>query len=129
MINGLINFSIKQRYIVLLMVLLLIGSGVYSLQSLPIDAVRDVTNIQVIVLTPAPALSPLEIERQITFPVEVAMSGLPDVEEIRSTSKVGLSFVTVVFDESVDIYFARQLVNERLAQAREQIPPSVGTPQ
>lgn len=109
--------------------MVLIGVGIYSLVQLPIDAVPDVTNVQVIVLTPAPALAPLEIEHQITFPIEVAMSGLPNVEEIRSTSKVGLSFVTVVFDESIDVYFARQLVNERLALAREQIPPSVGNPQ
>jgi cobalt-zinc-cadmium resistance protein CzcA len=129
MINALIRFSINQRVIIIMMVLILIGAGVYSFQQLPIDAVPDVTNVQVIVLTPAPALAPIEIERQITFPVEVAMSGLPNVEEIRSTSKVGLSFVTVVFDESVDIYFARQLVNERLSQAREQIPSSIGTPQ
>src|SRR5215216_3157399 len=129
MINGLIRFAVSQRLIVLLMVALIVGAGVYSFQRLPIDAVPDVTNVQVIILTPAPALAPIEIERQITFPVEVAMSGLPNVEEIRSTSKVGLSFVTVVFDESVSVYFARQLVNERLAQAREQIPPSIGTPQ
>src|SRR5215217_3818908 len=129
MINGLIRFAVSQRILVLLMVTILIGAGVYSFQRLPIDAVPDVTNVQVIILTPAPSLAPLEIERQITFPVEVAMSGLPNVEEIRSTSKVGLSFVTVVFDDSVNIYFARQLVNERLAQAREQIPTSVGNPQ
>ena len=129
MINAIVQFAVKQRLLILLSVGLLIGAGIYSLQRLPIDAVPDVTNVQVIVLTPAPALAPIEIERQITFPVEVAMSGLPNVDEIRSESKVGLSFVTVVFEEGVDIYFARQLVNERLAQAREQIPSSVGTPQ
>src|SRR5215216_2307585 len=129
MINGLIRFAVSQRVLVLLMVTILIGAGVYSFQRLPIDAVPDVTNVQVIILTPAPSLAPLEIERQITFPVEVAMSGLPNVEEIRSVSKVGLSFVTVVFDDSVNIYFARQLVGERLAQAREQIPASIGVPQ
>src|SRR5215210_11917 len=129
MINGLIRFAVSQRILVLLMVTILIGAGVYSFQRLPIDAVPDVTNVQVIILTPAPSLAPLEIERQITFPVEVAMSGLPNVEEIRSVSKVGLSFVTVVFDDSVNIYFARQLVGERLAQAREQIPASIGVPQ
>src|SRR5215216_963545 len=128
MINGLIRFAVSQRVLVLLMVTILIGGGVYCFQRLPIDAVPDVTNVQVIILTPAPSLAPLEIERQITFPVEVAMSGLPNVEEIRSVSKVGLSFVTVVFDDSVNIYFARQLVGERLAQAREQIPASIGVP-
>jgi cobalt-zinc-cadmium resistance protein CzcA len=111
------------------MVLLLIGAGLYSLRSLPIDAVPDVTNVQVQVLTSAPSLAPLEIERQITFPVEVAMSGLPDIEEIRSVSKFGLSAVTIVFDDSVSIYFARQLVLERLSQAREQIPQNIGAPE
>lgn len=129
MINALIRFSVSQRLLVLLMVAILIGAGVYSLQRLPIDAVPDVTNVQVQVLTAAPSLAPLEIERQITFPVEVAMSGLPDIAEIRSVSKFGLSAVTVVFDDSVDTYFARQLVLERLSQAREQIPANIGSPE
>ena len=129
MINALIRFSVSQRLLVLLMVAIIIGAGIYSFQRLPIDAVPDVTNVQVQVLTAAPSLAPLEIERQITFPVEVAMSGLPDIEEIRSVSKFGLSAVTVVFDDSVDTYFARQLVLERLSQAREQIPESIGSPE
>jgi cobalt-zinc-cadmium resistance protein CzcA len=129
MINAIIRFSVEQRMLVLLMVAILIGAGWYSLQGLPIDAVPDVTNVQVQVLTAAPSLAPLEIERQITFPVEVAMSGLPDVEEIRSVSKFGLSAVTVVFDDSIDTYFARQLVLERLSQAREQIPENIGSPE
>jgi heavy metal efflux system protein len=129
MINALIRFSVSQRLLVLLMVAILIGAGIYSLQGLPIDAVPDVTNVQVQVLTAAPSLAPLEIERQTTFPVEIAMSGLPDIEEIRSVSKFGLSAVTVVFDDSVDTYFARQLVLERLSQAREQIPENIGSPE
>ncbi len=129
MINSLIKFAISQRLMVMLMVVILIAAGIYSFQRLPIDAVPDVTNIQVQVLTAAPSLAPLEIERQITFPVEVAMSGLPDLEEIRSVSKFGLSAVTIVFHDSVDTYFARQLVLERLAQAREQIPASIGSPE
>lgn len=129
MINGLIRLAIAQRLIVLLLVALLVGAGLYSLQRLPIDAVPDVTNVQVQVLTAAPSLAPLEIERQITFPVEVAMSGLPDIAEIRSVSKFGLSAVTIAFDDSVSIYFARQLVLERLAQAREQIPANIGSPE
>jgi cobalt-zinc-cadmium resistance protein CzcA len=129
MINSLIQFSVSQRLIVLLIVAILVGVGIYSLQRLPIDAVPDVTNVQVQVLTAAPSLAPLEIERQITFPIEVAMSGLPDIEEIRSVSKFGLSAVTVVFDDSVDTFFARQLVLERLSQAREQIPESIGSPE
>ena len=129
MINGIIRFAVKQRLLVMLMVAIMIGAGLYSFQRLPIDAVPDVTNVQVMVLTSAPALAPLEVERQITFPVEVAMSGLPNIAEIRSVSKVGLSAVTVVFDDSVDTYFARQLVAERLSQAREQIPASIGSPE
>jgi cobalt-zinc-cadmium resistance protein CzcA len=129
MINAIIQFSVSQRLLVLLLVLMIIAAGIYSLRQLPIDAVPDVTNVQVQVLTAAPSLAPLEIERQITFPVEIAMSGLPDIEEIRSVSKFGLSVVTIVFHDSVDTYFARQLVLERLAQAREQIPESIGSPE
>lgn len=129
MINGLIRFAVSQRLLVLLLVAIMTGAGLYSLVNLPIDAVPDVTNVQVQVLTAAPSLAPLEIERQITFPVEVAMSGLPDLVEIRSVSKFGLSAVTVVFDDSIDTYFARQLVLERLSQAREQIPENIGAPE
>ncbi len=129
MLNKLIRFAVSQRILVMIMVTITIGIGLYSLQHLPIDAVPDVTNVQVQVLTAAPSLAPLEIERQITFPVEVAMSGLPDIEEIRSVSKFGLSAVTIVFHDSVDTYFARQLVLERLSQAREQIPSNIGSPE
>src|SRR5678816_899484 len=129
MINSLIRFSISQKLIVLLLVAIMASAGAYSLINLPIDAVPDVTNVQVQVLTGAPSLGPLEIERQITFPVEVAMSGLPNVEEIRSVSKFGISNVTIVFSDSTDIYFARQLVMERLATAREQIPANIGSPE
>ena len=129
MINAIIRFAIHHRLLVLLAVMLLIGAGIYSFRHLPIDAVPDVTNVQVQVLTAAPSLAPLEVERQITFPVEVAMSGLPDVTEIRSVSKFGLSAVTIVFEDSVDIYFARQLVLERLSEARDQIPENIGSPE
>lgn len=129
MINRLIRFSLSQRLIVLLMVALIIGTGVHSLKTLPIDAVPDVTNVQVQVLTSAPSLAPLEIERQITFPIETAMSGLPHIEEVRSVSKFGLSAVTIVFDDSINVYFARQLTFERLSQARQQIPPNLGSPE
>src|SRR5262245_50160726 len=129
MISALIRFAVAQRPLVLLAVLILIGAGVYSFQRLPIDAAPDVTNVQVQILTAAPSLAPLEMERQVTFPVEMAMSGLPNLAEIRSVSKFGLSAVTVVFDDRVDIYFARQLVLERLTQAREQIPASIGSPE
>lgn len=129
MINAIVRFSVKHRQLVLMMVGGFVAAGLYSFQRLPIDAVPDVTNVQVQVLTSAPSLAPLEIERQITFPVEVSMSGLPNVEEIRSTSKFGLSAVTIVFEDSVDIYFARQLVLERLNEARDQIPESIGAPE
>jgi heavy metal efflux system protein len=129
MINALIRVSIAQRFLVLILVTLLAVLGVYSLRSLPIDAVPDVTNVQVQILTSSPALPPLEVERLITFPIELAMSGLPKVNEIRSLSKFGLSSVTVVFDDAVDVYFARQLVLERLSQARSQIPESLGDPE
>lgn len=129
MINALIRFSIAQKLVVLLLVAIMASAGAYSLINLPIDAVPDVTNVQVQVLTSAPSLAPLEIERQITFPVEVAMSGIPGVEEIRSVSKFGISNVTIVFEESTDIYFARQLILERMATARENIPPGIGSPE
>jgi cobalt-zinc-cadmium resistance protein CzcA len=129
MINALIRFSISQKLVVLLLVVIMAVVGVYSLINLPIDAVPDVTTVQVQVLTNAPSLAPLEVERQITFPVEVAMSGIPNVEEIRSVSKFGISNVTIVFEEMTDIYFARQLVLERLSQAREQIPSNIGSPE
>ena len=129
MINAIIRFSISHRLVVMLLVVIMVAAGWYSLRRLPIDAVPDVTNVQVQVLTAAPSLAPLEIERQITFPVEVAMSGLPGIQEIRSVSKFGLSAVTIVFDDSVDTYFARQLVLERLSQAREQISENIGSPE
>src|SRR5436309_1772692 len=99
MFSAIIRFAISQRLLVMLMVAILIDAGLYSLLRLPIDAVPDITNVQVQILTAAPALGPLEVERQITFPIEVAMSGLPSITEIRSLSKFGLSAITVVFDD------------------------------
>lgn len=127
--NRLLAFVLSQRLLILALAVLIVAAGMWSAVHLPIDAVPDVTNVQVQVNTGAPALSPLEVERQITFPIEVAMSGLPDVEEVRSLSKFGLSQVTVVFHDGVNIYFARQLVQERLQQAKEEIPPGLGTPE
>lgn len=129
MFDKLIRFSITHRFLVLGMTLLLIAAGLNALRNLPIDASPDVTNVQVQVLTSSPGLGPVEVERFITYPVELSMSGLPDVEEVRSVSKFGLSVVTIVFDDSVNVYFARQLVGERLAQAREEIPPGYGNPE
>ncbi len=127
MLKGFLAFVLQQRLLVLSLTLLLIGIGTWSAVNLPIDAVPDITNIQVQINTNAPSLSPLEVEKQITFPVEVAVSGLPRVQQVRSLSKLGLSQVTVVFEDGVDIYFARQLVEQRLQQAQAEIPPGLGT--
>lgn len=129
MFDKLIHFSVKNRFLVFALTAVLVGFGLYALRNLPIDAVPDVTNIQVQILTSSPGLGPLEVERFITVPVEQAMSGLPNTQELRSVSKFGLSVVTVVFEDDVDIYFARQLVQERLAAAREAIPEQYGTPE
>ncbi|MFQ5670004.1 MAG: efflux RND transporter permease subunit [Acidobacteriota bacterium] len=128
MINRLVDFSLNNRFLIIVFWLLLVAIGINSLQNLPIDAVPDVTNIQVQIMANSPGLGPEEVEKFITFPVETAMSGLPRVEEIRSVSRFGLSQVTVVFEEGTDIYWARQLVGERLTEAREQIPEGYGEP-
>ena len=129
MINRIVDFSLNNRFLVIVAWLLVALVGVDSLRNLPIDAVPDVTNVQVQILANSPGLGPGEVEQFITFPVETAMSGLPRVEEIRSVSKFGLSVVTVVFEEGSDIYWARQLVGERLVEAREQIPEGYGEPE
>jgi cobalt-zinc-cadmium resistance protein CzcA len=128
-VNHIIRWSLDNRFIVMLLSLVLLGVGFVSASRLPLDAVPDLTNIQVQVLTTSPALGPVEVEQFITFPVENAMSGLPRVDEIRSISRFGLSAVTVSFEEGTDIYWARNLINERLQQARENIPPGMGDPQ
>lgn len=129
MLNSLIRFSIRNKLIVGLFTLILIGWGVYSFSHLPIDAVPDITNNQVQILTVAPSQSALDIERQVTFPVEQTMATIPGIEEIRSFSRFGLSVVTIVFSEETDVYWARQQVSERLVEARKQIPPGVGEPE
>jgi cobalt-zinc-cadmium resistance protein CzcA len=128
MLNYIIEAALNNRFLVLMATLLIAGLGIYSADNLPIDAVPDLTNVQVQVITEAPALSPLEVESLLSFPVEGAMSGLPNVEQIRSISKFGISVVTIVFHEGTDIYRARQLVGERLSRAAEAIPPGYGTP-
>jgi len=128
MTSRIIDFSLDHRFAVIALWLVVVVIGIDSLRKLPIDAVPDVTNIQVQVLTDSPGLAPEEVEQFVTFAVETAMSGVPRVEEIRSLSKFGLSVVTVVFEEGTDIYWARQLVSERLAEAREQIPEGYGDP-
>ena len=122
MIASLLEFSLRQRILVLGLTCLLSVAGVFAFQSIPIDAYPDVTNIQVQVLTEAPGLSPVEVERFITYPLELQMTGLPGLAEIRSLSKFALSQVTVVFNDDVDMYFARQLVLERIMAAKERLP-------
>ncbi|RFP09870.1 CusA/CzcA family heavy metal efflux RND transporter [Duganella sp. BJB488] len=125
MFERLIRFAIAQRWLVLLAVAAMAALGVYNYQRLPIDAVPDITNVQVQVNTPAPGYSPLETEQRVTFPIETLMAGLPGLEQTRSLSRYGLSQVTVVFRDGTDLFFARQLVGERLQQARAQLPAGV----
>ncbi|MDH4185577.1 MAG: CusA/CzcA family heavy metal efflux RND transporter [Nitrospira sp.] len=122
MIDAIISFSIRQRIVVLVLAVCLVLGGLHALTTITIDAFPDVTNVQVQILTEQPGLSPEEIERFVTFPIELQMTGLPGLEEIRSLSKFGLSQITVVFTDATDIYFARQLVLERLITAKEQLP-------
>ncbi len=127
MIEKIIAFSLRQRALVLIVLVLLVGVGVYSFLNLPIDAFPDVTNIQVEVVCTAPGLSPLEIEKFVTYPIEMAMRGLPGLDVMRSVTKYGISVVTLVFADKVDIYFARQLVFQRLAEAKDSMPEGVQT--
>ncbi|MCM2370728.1 efflux RND transporter permease subunit [Aporhodopirellula aestuarii] len=127
MLNYLIDFSLKHRALVILTALLFAGVGVFSLQQLDIDAFPDTTPVQIQINTVAPSLASEEIERQITFPVEQAISGLPGLHELRSISKFGLSQVVVIFDDGIDIYFARQLINERLSTV--ELPDGIQRPQ
>jgi len=125
MFERLIRFAIEQRWLVLLAVVAMAAIGVYSYQKLPIDAVPDITNVQVQINTHAAGYSPLETEQRITFPIETAMAGLPNLEQTRSLSRYGLSQVTVIFKDGTDIYFARQLVNERIQEARGKLPDGI----
>ncbi len=122
MIDALLRFAITRRWVVLFLVLLVAAAGAWNYQRLPIDAVPDITNVQVQINTAAPGYSPLEVEQRITWPVETALAGLPAVEYTRSLSRYGLSQVTVVFRDGTDIYFARNLISERLQQARGAMP-------
>lgn len=125
MFEKLIRFAIEQRWLVMLAVLGMVGLGVYNYQRLPIDAVPDITNVQVQINTEAAGYSPLETEQRISYPIETVMAGLPGLQQTRSLSRYGLSQVTVIFADGTDIYFARQLVNERIQAAREQMPPGI----
>lgn len=129
MIEKIILSALRQPFVVLLGVLALIVGGIFALSKLPIDAVPDITSNQVQIFTAAPSLAPQEIERLISYPIEVAMQNLPDVEEVRSVSKFGLSAVTVVFDDNVDIYFARQLVSQKVQEAKTHLPAGIPEPE
>ncbi len=129
MLNRVIDWSVTNRLLVVIGLLTFIAAAVFFIPRLNLDAFPDVTNIQVAINTEAPGLASEEVEQLITFPIEAVMYALPDVEEVRSISKTGLSGITVVFKEGIDIYFARQLVFERLQSAKELIPDGVGTPE
>ncbi|MCE9595827.1 MAG: CusA/CzcA family heavy metal efflux RND transporter [Planctomycetes bacterium] len=123
MLEPILGFSVRHRKLVVLLAALVAALGVFALRRLPIDAVPDITNVQVQINTMFPALTPVEIEKQITFPVETALAGIPGLQHTRSFSRNGFSQVTAVFDDDVDIYFARNQITERLAVARESLPP------
>ena len=129
MLDKIIHYSIKNKLVIGLLTVALIIWGGYSLTQLPIDAVPDITNNQVQVITVAPSQSALDIERLVTFPVEQTMATIPEIEEIRSFSRFGLSVVTIVFHDNVDVYWARQQVSERLTTASRQIPEGVAEPE
>lgn len=129
MLNAIIGFAIKNKLIVGLFVIALIGYGSYQVTKLPIDAVPDITNNQVQVITVAPSFGATDIERLVTFPIEQANNNIPGLKEIRSFSRFGLSLVTIVFDDATDVYFARQQVAERLQMVQSQIPQGIGTPE
>ncbi|NNL06339.1 MAG: CusA/CzcA family heavy metal efflux RND transporter, partial [Gammaproteobacteria bacterium] len=125
MLNRIIKFSLDYRWLVLLLAAGAALLGFYNFNRLPIDAVPDITNVQVQINTEAPGYSPLEAEQRITFPIETAMAGLPYLDYTRSLSRYGLSQVTVIFQDGTDIYLARQLVNERLSELNEKLPAGI----
>src|SRR3954447_6198118 len=125
MLNRLLEFSLKQRAAVLLALGVVVALGLWSAWHLPIDAVPDITNVQVQINTAVPALAPEEIEKVVTFPIESEMAGLPEMVDFRSLSKAGLSQVTMLFRDGTDVYRTRQLVSERLQSALDDLPPGV----
>ena len=129
MINKIISFAMRQRLFIILGVIALIIGGITAALKLPIDAVPDITTNQVQIFTVAPALAPQEIERLVSYPIEIAMQNLPDIEEVRSVSKFGLSVVTVIFKDNVETYFGRQIVFEKLQEAKGDLPPGLSEPE
>lgn len=122
MLNRLIDYHLRQRWVVLLGLVLIIGAGVWAMRQIPIDAFPDLTNNQVVVITECPAMAPVEVEQLVTFPIESALMGIPRTTGIRSISKLGLSMVTLIFEDDVNGWFARQLVNERMQEVRGRLP-------
>src|SRR5919109_724172 len=125
MLNRIIDFTLAHRGVVLITVITVAALGCYALYTIPVDAFPDLTNNQVVVVTEASGLPPTEVEQLVTFPIEQAMLGLPDKEEVRSLTKLGLSMVTIIFHDTVPYYFARQLVNERLQQLGSRLPQGI----
>ena len=125
MLESVLHFSIKNRWLIVLLTVMAAALGLYSLKTLPIDAVPDITNNQVQINAVAPSLSPIEVEKQVTFPIENALAGIPGLQSTRSLSRNGFAQVTAVFEDDVNIYFARQQVSERLGEAKESLPPGV----
>ncbi|HRN72552.1 MAG TPA: efflux RND transporter permease subunit, partial [Ginsengibacter sp.] len=128
MLNKIIAFSVRNKLLVGILVLGLVVTGAYNVARLPIDAVPDITNNQVMVITTSPSLGAADIERLITFPIEQATINIPGIIEQRSFSRFGLSIVTIVFSDETDVYWARQQVSEKLTEIKEEIPPGLGTP-
>jgi len=125
MLKGILDFSIKQRWLIIIAVFIVMCLGVYNYTHLPIDAVPDITNVQVQINTEAQGYTPLEVEQRITYPIEIIMSGLPKLDYTRSISRYGLSQVTVIFKEGTDIYFARQLISQRLQSIKDKLPDKI----
>lgn len=125
MIAALLKFSLDQRALMVALAVVLAAAGLYAFESIPIDAFPDVTNIQVQIMTDVPGMSPVEVERYVTIPLEIQLAGLPGLTEMRSLSKFALSQITVVFQDDVDLYFARQLALERLIEARKRLPKGI----
>jgi cobalt-zinc-cadmium resistance protein CzcA len=129
MLNNIIDFSLRQKFVALSLVVLMAAGGIFSLQDIPINSQPDVTPVQVLVITKAGRYSPYDVERLVSYPIETAMNGLPDIKEVRSISQFGLSAVTIEFEEGTDIYFARQLVSQRVQSIAGELPDGVSSPQ
>ena len=129
MFDRIIHFSVRQKFVALSLVVLMAVGGVSALLKIPINSLPDVTPVQVLVITKAGRYSPYDVEKLVSYPIETTMNGLPDIKEVRSISQFGLSAVTVEFEEGTDIYFARQMVSQRLQTVQDELPQGVSTPQ